>query len=143
MNYNPAVILAFILSLNVIFFIAQVSVDKINPEDSTEFFNYSGSMIKQYDLGGYVLNESLADKLPESSNAVQVEEGNIFTDIFKTFKNWFAEKTGLNYLWNVVNAFPNFLKIMGLPIEIVFALGFFWHALTLFVFISLITGRNT
>ena len=142
-NYNPAYILAFILALNMVFFIAQVSADKINPDESTNFFNYEGSLIEGFDAGDYTLNESLEGALPESSGAVQVEDGNIFTDVFKSIKNWFSDKIGNSYLWNAVNAVPNFLKIIGLPKEIVFAIGFFWHALTLFVFISFIAGRNT
>lgn len=131
--------LIFIVCLNVVFFLGQAAISHLNPDTPTQFFNYEGSMISDFDTGGYVLDEDVESKLPSSSGTVSVDSGgNIFTDIFGTILDWFLDSTGLTFLLNIVNAFPNFIKALGAPIEIVFALGFLWHVTTLFIVISFI-----
>ena len=132
--------LAIVLSINVFLFLGQMAVNDINPGQAPQFFNADEQLIGDFDAGNYTLNENITDKLPGGEGSVSPTTGNVFTDLFSTMKNWFLESTGLNYLVAIINAVPNFLKIIGLPKEFVFAIGFFWHAITLFLVINFIKG---
>lgn len=137
--------LAFILAVNVLFFIVQVSVLKINP-DGPVFFNENENMIGSYNAGNYTLDENYAGELPTTEIAVSpdtAEGSGFFTDIWQSLNSWFTDTTigkGVTYIWNIVNAFPHFLSVIGAPKEIVFALGFFWHALTVFLLVIFLKG---
>lgn len=139
-NASISLALTFILALNLMFFFAQTAVEKINPNTHTSFYNYDSSMISAYDLGNYTLDEDIESDLPSGSSSVTVESGSVFTDTFATIKNWMLETTGLNYVYNIANGVPNFLKIIGLPAEIVFGLGALWHSTTIFLFIMWLKG---
>ena len=137
--------LVFILAVNVMFFLAQTAVLKINP-DGPVFFNEDTNMIGDYNNGNYTLNENIAGELPGNEVAIAPSDENpngYFTDVWASLKGWFTDTTvgkGVTYLLNIVNAFPHFLAVIGTPIEIVFALGFFWHALTVFLIVIFFKG---
>lgn len=136
--------LVFILAVNVMFFLGQTAVLKINP-DGPVFFNENDNMIGEYNNGNYTLNENVAGELPSNEIAVSPdnEQSGYFTDVWASLSGWFTDTTvgrGVTYLLNIVNAFPHFLAVIGTPIEIVFALGFFWHALTVFLIVIFFKG---
>jgi hypothetical protein len=137
--------LVFILAVNVMFFLGQTVVTKINP-DGPQFFNEDDYMIGEYNNGNYTLDENVANELPGTEVAVSPEDqtgGGYFTDIWSSLKSWFTDTTigrGATYLLNVVNGFPHFLSLIGTPREIVFAIGFFWHSLTVFLFAVFLKG---
>lgn len=140
--------LAIIISINLMLFLVQTSADKTGAEylegNSTTFFDYDDSMIGSYDTGNYTLDEDI--NLPSAESGVtDASDTGLITDIFNTMKSWFTDTSigrGASYVANAVNGLPNLLKGMGLPAEFVFAVGFFWHSLTLFLFILLLTGRG-
>jgi hypothetical protein len=137
--------LAFILILNLFLWFGQTGVNEIAASEGvvgTTFYNYEGSLIKSYDTGNYTLNEDVSGELPSGQGSIEPESGNFFTDTFSTIKNWFLETTGLSYLVGIVSAFPNALKSMGLPPVMAFGLGFFWHALTIFLIVAFIKGNQ-
>lgn len=131
-------ILAFIMSLNVILFLFQVSADGLS-DNAPTIFNYEDSLLKSYDAGNQTVTQDV--ELPSAEGQVSSDTGNIFTDMFSTAKNWIVEKTGLRYVQSFVTAFPNLLKTMGFPPEVSFALGVLWHALSLFILIGWLLGR--
>lgn len=136
--------LVFILAVNVMFFLGQTAVTKINP-DGPVFFNENDNMIGEYNAGNYTLDENVADELPSNQIAVSPdnEQSGFFTDVWASTKAWFTDTTvgrGITYLLNIVNAFPHFLSVIGTPKEIVFAIGFFWHALTVFLIVIFLKG---
>jgi len=133
--------LGVVLMLNFAFFLAQLGIDVIGGDEATNYFNYDGSMLSKYDDGDYNLKEFDESDLPESESGVS-PEGNIFTDLFKTVKNWFLDVSGGKYILGIVNAIPNFLKAIGLPNEISFAIGFVWHAMTVFLVVMLLKGGS-
>lgn len=136
--------LGFILAINLFLFWSQLGVNALAEESgvtTTEFFTYGDSMIADYDTGNYTLDEDVSGVLPSGQGSIEPESGNFFTDTFSTIKNWFLESTGLSYLIGIVNAFPNFLKNIGLPAAMAFGLGFFWHALTIFLIVAFIKGN--
>lgn len=137
--------LAVVLAVNVMLFLGQLGVSAIAQDELNNtgsiFYTYDGSLMSDFDTGSnYTLNQDIASKLPDNEGSISPETGSFFTDMFSTMKNWFLETTGFKYVFAIVNAVPNFLKII-IPIqEVSFALGFFWHVLTLFLVVSFIRG---
>lgn len=138
--------LTFILCLNLMFFLIQTSMDTTANEytngTTNKIFNYDGSMIQQYDAGNYTLNETITTELPAGDSSVSPTTGNIFTDAFTTLKGWLLDIPGMKYFVAIANALPHFLKTIGLPNQFVYAIGFLWHALTIFLIILLFFGEN-
>lgn len=144
-NFDVKGALAFILAINVLFFLGQTVVLKVNP-DGPVFFHENDNMIGSYNAGNYTLDEDYSGELPVTEIAVSpdtAESGGYFTDIWQSLNSWFTDTTigrGVTYIWNIVNAFPHFLSVIGTPKEIVFAFGFFWHALTVFLIVIFLKG---
>lgn len=140
---KASMFLLFVLFVNVLLFLGQTSIDKIST-DGTQFFNYEGSWLEARDSGNFTLNEELSGVLPESQSTVEVTDGNIFTDTWRTLKTWLTDKIpGFDFLGRVVNGPSSFLKAAGLPSEISFAIGWFWHILSIFIFVSWIRGGSS
>lgn len=126
----------FVVMVNLLFFFAQLGIANANPTDSAPtLMNYEDSLISQYDTGNYTLQEFSADELPNPEAQVNTE-GNIFTDMFSTIRSWFLDLPGVSHIVAVVNGVPNFLKAVGLPIEISYALGWLWHFLSIFIIVA-------
>jgi hypothetical protein len=135
-----ATALFFVILMNVFFFVGQTSIDKINPEGPTAFFNYQGSWVSAKDSGNFTLDETIS--LPDSQSSVDVDSGNVFTDTWRTLSTWLREKTGYNHLERLVNGPNYFLKAAGLAPEISFVLAWAWHMLTAFLVIAFIRGGS-
>lgn len=141
------IFLVFALLLNAFAFIAQTSIDNLAEEageSGSRFFNYDGSFISEFDKGDYTLDSNPTETLPDADKQGVIETIQGFiTDIFTTMKNWFLSIPGAKYFIGVVSAVPNFLgSIIGLPIEIKYAIGVIWHGLTVFMFILLLMNRG-
>jgi len=112
----------------------------------TKLFNYEGSHISSFDKGNYTLDEDIASQLPTGTGDASVDEdsGNIFTDTYKTIKNWLLETTGLKYVISVLNALPNFVKLIFTAeyASVAFALGYLWNALVVFSLVFWLKGGN-
>lgn len=134
--------LVFVVALNMLFFLGQGAVNDINPS-GTQFFNYENSFISEFDSGDYVLDEDF--ELPTTQQPQPSGIGgtvqNFFTDVFTSIKNWFLGATGIGYLIAIFNAVPNFLASIGLPQQVVFAIGFFWHAIQIGLFVMWLKGN--
>jgi len=137
--------LMFSVALTMLLFITQATMSNIATEiggDEVIFFNYDDSKINQFDEGNYTITSDYTTGLPSSNQEIDEASGNIFTDTFKTIKDWVLTTTGLKYVVDVLNAVPNFLKqLFGTEYaEIGFALGYFWHLITFILFIAWIRG---
>lgn len=130
--------LAIILSINVFLFLGGEAIQDINGNDFS-FINADKDLIGKFDAGGHTLKEDISGSLPSGEGSISPETGNFFTDTFSAIKKWLSETLGLDYLLGIVNALPNFLKIF-LDDTFAFAIGFFWHALTIFLIINFIKG---
>lgn len=144
---NLTTAMVFVLALNVLMFLTQASVQAINPEANI-FFTCEGHMLDEFDKnsgsGEPVLDtENTYNNLPSGEGSVSPTTGNFFTDVFSSAKNWFAKKTGLSYLAGIVSAPYNMLKAMGLPNAFSFAMGTLWYALTFFLIVGFILGRDS
>lgn len=133
--------LVVILAINMFLFLGQTAVDNINP-GGQDFFNLDGSVLGQLNAGNYTLDEDVTSKFPSSQNTVNPTSGDIFTDPFGTIKKWLFNNPVIQYVVGIINAVPNFLKATGFPVEVVWALGAFWHGLTLFLLVSWALGRS-
>lgn len=136
--------LGIMLAINVFMFLGQTAVTTIANEeglDGTTILNYENSLIGSYDSGNFNLNTST--QLPETTASIDSDNNNFFIDPIGSLKSWFSKAgKGWNYFTAIVNAVPNFLKNIGLPNEISFAIGFFWYSITLFLVVMLIWGRT-
>jgi len=137
-----------VMSINVMMFLGQVAVLELNP-DANVFFHLKGSMLGEFETnkgnipGNYTLDDSdPASRLPSATASVNPTDGNIFTDIFASVKNWLLQSTGVSYLLAVLSAPYNFLKALQLPDAFTFAVGTLWYIGGLVLLILFITGRD-
>lgn len=136
--------LGIMLAINVMLFLGQTAVDNVAQEygfsNPTTLID-GNALINKYNTGNNVLNSSY--ELPETEASIDSDNNNFFIDPIGSLKSWGNSiGDGFNFFSGIINAVPNFLKNIGLPNEISFALGFFWHVLTLFLVIMLIWGRQ-
>lgn len=132
----------FVILLDAFLFMGQLAVTEINPEGNVQIFNIDDSITAKNDAGNYTLDPDVLGKLPSGEDSVSPETGNIFTDIFASIKSWVADSTGISYIVDYINAFPNFLKSLGLPTRFVFIVGSVWHTVNVFLFVLLMWGRD-
>lgn len=143
---NLTTAFVFIMVMNVFMFLAQITTAELNPDGSI-FYNDTGSLVKEFDAGGYVLNtdaDSINKNLPESEQAVTASsDGNFITDSIKSIKNWFASKTvGLKYITHLFGGPYTMLRAMHLPDAFAFAIGTLWYGITFMVLVAFIMGRS-
>jgi len=140
MSNNLTISLLIIFSIDLFLFLGQISIANLG--GYTNFYDYESSNLKDFDKGDYTLDlDSSTDYLPDSENSV-TEEGNIFTDSFKTAKKWLSTTgKGLKYLLSFLSGPTMFLSSIGAPSAFTFGLGALWYGTTLFLLISFIIGR--
>jgi len=138
------VALLFIMAVNLFLFSAQMSMDEMatlsGETVTTNFYNYNGSVLQNFDSGDYVVTQNVTGELPTGTGDIETDSGNIFTDTFVILREWFTGTTGGKFITAIVSAFPNTIKQLGLPVELAFALGALWHAVTLLLVIMFLRG---
>lgn len=143
-------VLLTVLCVNALLFLGQVAVTDLNPNGPT-FYNCKDSLIGGFEANNcqnntvYVLNDgsgNITGQLPTSAGTITVTNGNIFTDTFSAIANWFAQETGLKYLYNIVAAPANFLKALNVPSEFSFAIAVIWYGFTIFIIAAFFFGRD-
>lgn len=142
-NSNLTTALIIILCIDVVLFLGQLAINDINPE-GPQFLNYEDSFISDFDAGNYTLEqENIAGRLPTGESSVSPVTGNVFTDIFTSTKSWFLSATGLGYVLKILGGPVTYLYYIGAPAGFVFSIAVMWFALTLFLIVGFIFGRNT
>lgn len=141
---NSVVALVFVLVLNVLMWLSQVSIVELNPT-GTQFYNCEGSIMEGFgsdctNESNMVLNTDVASQLPSAQNVETTT--NPFTDIFNNILGWIKGLPGINYLVNMVSAPYNLMKAIGLPNQLAFGLGFLWYGITLFCVVAFLWGRE-
>lgn len=140
-------ILITVLAVNAMLFLGQAAALELNPS-GPQFYNCQGSLIGVFEASNcqnstYVLGDGdPAGQLPSEGSEISVDTGNVFTDTFSAATNWFTQATGLDYLYNLLAAPANFLKAIGLPDVMAFALGAMWYGFTLLAIVAFILGRD-
>ena len=149
---NLTVAMVFVLVLNVLMWTCQASIMQLNTVNPTVFYtdeNKQGSLIGEFDKNAGTGNDPILDtdnlnnQLPSSEGSISPTTGNIFVDIFTSVKNWFVDTTHLDFVYNILSAPYHILKAMHLPEELSFTFGTLWYALTLFLVVSFLWGRDT
>ena len=140
--------LVIVMSINVVFFLAQIGMTEINPL-GTQFYNCEGNIMSEFEIDNcqgeyYLVDDSkAASALPEGEGSVSPETGNFFTDIFNSARSWLVDSAGIGYLVGIVSAPVSFLNSIGLPAAFVFAIGTLWYSITFFLFIAWLLGRDS
>jgi hypothetical protein len=134
--------LLFILILNVLFTFVNLGIADIRGDDTLQL-GVDSSLMDSYNVGtsaNPVLKTFNEDELPSSEGTVTTGD-NPFTDLFLTISKWFKTAgQGLAFLFNMVNAVPNFLQSMGLSGVVLFTLGVMWHLFAVFLIIMFWRG---
>lgn len=138
--------LMFVLLLNALMWLSQIAILELNPAQSS-FFNPEGTILTDYAVDGdldspQLDTSSINEHFPSNAGTVENEQGNIFTDAFKSIKNWFSGLPGVNYALATVSMPYTVLKIMRLPIPFVYIIGTLWYVLTLFLIIAFFWGKE-
>ncbi len=144
---NLTTALIFVMVLNVFMFLTQATISDLNP-DANQIWTNEDQLLDDFDknsgVGDPVLDtENTYNNLPGGAGQISPTTGNWYTDIFTSIKKWIGDKTGLNYMLQIVSAPYNLLKAINLPVGFSFAIGTLWYAVTLFLIISFIFGRDT
>lgn len=77
---------------------------------------------------------------PNAEESVSPEDGSVFTDLFRTTKNWLLESTGANIVINVLGAPYFFLSAMGISPAITIILTALWYGVFFFLFVAWLRG---
>lgn len=143
MGSNITMGLIFVMALNMLMWLSQLATANINPS-GPEYFNCEGSMLDGFgDCETNYLNTSnVMGQLPTAESSVDISTGNIFTDTFRSIKNWVTSLPGVNYIYGMLKAPYEILKAIHLPDAFAFTLGAFWYGITLFLIIAFIWGRD-
>lgn len=144
---NLTIALVFVLSLNVLMYMADVGTHSLNP-DGTDFYTGEGTMLegfaKNSDLDDPQLDkDAITSALPSSPAQVVQDTGFQFSDIFASIKSWVASIPGINYIVGIIMAPYNLLQALNLPGAFKFAIGGFWYGITLFLVVAFFFGRDT
>ena len=147
---NLTIATIFIVLLNVLMWFSSTAMLEINP-DGPVIYNLDGTIIENSIINGtsnlnssqYVLQGDIENDLPEAQGTVEAGTStNIFTDIFNSVLSWFKTAPGIKYIYGVVAAPYNILKVMGLPNAFIVGIGTLWYLVSLLVFIAFLWGRD-
>ncbi len=141
--------LMIILAVDVLLLFGQVSANNISLEygfEGPDFFDFDKSFIKRFDQGNYTVITNSSGVIPEASDSVSTETGNLFTDSARSIKSWFGKATGSvvtgwDYFTSFLGGPTIYFTRIGAPSIFVFGFGAFWYGLTLLLIILLIFNR--
>ena len=131
--------LVLMLGMSVVFMLANLGVNEYTETDNT--FGNTGLLDSYGNRTAGTLNEFGQDTLPETEQSVSPETGNVFTDLFRTAKNWVLQKTGAQYLIDILTAPVDLLRSMGLGNQLIFIIGALWYGVFVFLIVSWLFNR--
>lgn len=139
--------LIFVLALDVILFLGQISVNYVAIEMNKAppfIFNTQNSLLNEAGSNYTVNTSGIEGRLFQSETVPSPDtSGGFFTDTVRDVKNWFVQNIpGLNYLIGIVGAPASYLAVIGAPTEVSFSIGALWLILTVFLIVAFIVGRN-
>jgi len=138
------------ICLSVVLFMFQSSIAQLGAEEGIDGitdinFDYNSSAVSTFDSGGYTINGTIEDainSIQAEETEVGADEGNWFTDTFKTIKNWLLETTGVKFILGVLNAVPNFISSMFGETYAIYSFGInvIWYVATIFSIVFWLKG---
>lgn len=134
---NLTIALVFVLVMNCLMFLTQASMLELET-NGTVFYNTEGTLLEAMATDN---NTNPMEDLPSSQN-IEVSNGNVFTDVFNNILSWMKSAPGISYIYSIASSPYNLLKATGLPDTIVGVLGTLWYALTIFLIVAFLWGRE-
>lgn len=141
---NLVIATIFVVVLNVLMFLTQTAMINLNPSGSV-CYNVAGSLIGEtmQSQGNMSVSETEAiNDLPGSQGTVTIGDAIGFTDIFNNILGWMKSAPGIRYVYGVVSAPYNIFKCMGLPSELIVAVGTLWYLVSLLILVAFLWGRE-
>ena len=132
--------LLFVLCVNGLFFIANQTLIS----DSTSIgFTCENSLFNKVSNCNYTLSSDATSKLPSGQASVDPTTNAPYTDTYITSRNWIIDSNfGLDYVFGLLSAPYDFMKMARFPSEISFVLATIWYGTILFIIISFILGKG-
>ena len=113
-----------------------------NYNDEATFADSSDEALDAYgNRSAWTVREFSGDELPESEDSVSQETGNVFTDLFRTAKNWILKTTGAQYVINILGAPVQLLSGMNLPTMVIWFISTAWYGVFIFLIMSWLLNR--
>lgn len=141
-NYGLALMLAIMISINIGLGLYDYGITSYNPayEGSIDFSGTPAGVLTDGALNGSV-NFDVNLAIPESSDSVDPDTGNIFTDTFKSISNWVREADSkLGIIFSVLNQPRGFLKDIGVPAVFYNSFGILWYLILTLLIVQFIKG---
>ena len=139
--------LIFVMCINMVLFLGQASSLEMGQSDNS-FYDCSNSLMNNLSTGCKNANLTLSDTVAQNTltntgtSVFGVDTGNPVIDLFTTIKNFLLDTIGLGYLFEILKAPYNFLKLMGLPEILRFAIGTMWYGITFFLIVAWLKGGD-
>lgn len=138
-NYSLIMMVIVMLSINIGLGLYDSAITSYNPDfDSIINFNSSpaSAYLSDKSLSGG-LNTDVSLALPDTADSVDVESGNIFTDTWKSVKNWFGS---FGIISDVLDQPRGFLVSIGVPLIYANSFGLLWYVMIVFLTVSALRG---
>lgn len=141
-DYSIGYILVVMLSINIILALAQGAMTSVN-ENATSFIQINSTPAATFTNGGLDggLSANKDDIDIATADSIDEDTGNIFTDTFKSVKNWFNKlDERFGFLTGILKQPYGFLKDIGVPIGIATGFGVIWYGLVAMLMINFFKG---
>lgn len=144
--------LIIILVVDVLLFFSQAGIASVQSEyglSGNTIFYMDESFIQRFnagDDGNYSIITNSSGIIPEASDSVSTETGNVFTDSARSIKSWLTKAsgglvTGWDYLTSFLGGPVHYFKNINAPSWFIFGLAVLWYGLTLLLLIKFIFNR--
>jgi len=145
-DYKLLTMLVIMASINIVLFLFQGGMTEANPE-APNLFNLTGSpagtYIQNNNAGGYSMVADADDYTIETSDSVDDESGNLFTDTFKTINEWWnRQEARFGIMTGIVKQPYGFMEQIGIPSPISAGFGFIWYSLAVVLLIAFLRGGS-
>lgn len=142
-NYSLILMIVIMVSINAGLGLYDLNIQSYNPyyNSSIDYSNTPvATMVLNGDLNGDLnVDDSLA--IPETSDSVDENTGNIFTDVFKTMSNWLTGlDTAFSFIKGVLRQPAGFLKDIGVPNMFSNIFGLIWYTILIFLIAAAAKG---
>ena len=131
MKYSLVFFVVLMFSINVGLGLFNHAVSSYN-DDYEGMIDFSNSPAAAYTNGSLTtgFNANSDDVLPESSDSVDPDTGNVFTDAWKSVTNWWnKQQTRFSLLTSIFSQPYGFLKDIGIPQEYATAFAMLWYSI--------------
>jgi len=147
-DYKLITMALIMISINIVLFLAQGGIQQVNLIEgtNTSLAGVEGSPFYTYatiidDEAVLTANEQAFSI--ETSDSVNSDTGNVFTDTFKTVKNWFnTENEKFGIITGVLSQPYGFLKDNDVPSPICTGVGVIWYIMLTLLIVGFLRGGN-